>query len=233
MNSNDMVLFKRALIEATIQKYNDELSQCDTDDTVSQRHKRIMKRIINNAGTVSVGYGKKWSNKKRIVAVLIAAILLLLGGLTVYAKRDAIVHFVEQVFEKFTKASYQEEPNNETGAPDTIEQIYIPTYIPDGFELQETDYGLTSYQIRWQNSDGITILYDQEIIGAIYSFDNEHSGYEEMSVGEYVVYSTHGFEKYTYLWSDESYSYSISVLYTDNILFEEVEKMILSISKAE
>ena len=35
MNSNDMVLFKRALIEATIQKYNDELSQCDTDDTVS------------------------------------------------------------------------------------------------------------------------------------------------------------------------------------------------------
>ena len=34
MNSNDMVLFRQALTEAAIQKYTDELAQCDTDDTV-------------------------------------------------------------------------------------------------------------------------------------------------------------------------------------------------------
>ena len=232
MYSDNAMLFKQALMDAAIKKYNDELSQCDMDDTVSARYKRVIRQIIKKvqkSETVSIGHRQRWSNKKRVVAVL-AAIILLLGGLTVYAKRDAIVSFVEQIFEKFTKVSYQEEPNNETNISDSIEQAYIPAYIPDGFELQDTDRSLTTYQMQWINLDGAKIVFDQGVIGATYYFDNEHSSFETMTVGEYDVYSTHSVWMHTYLWSDESYSYSISIYNTD-IPFEEIEKMILSLSE--
>lgn len=139
-DNDDWMLFKRALAEGISRKYNKELSKCDTDDTVSERYRKAMKRIIKNAGKQSTAGRGKGTVKKRVIAVLIAAALLLAGGLTVYAKRDAIVRFVKQIFDGYTEGSYIEEPGNEAAVPDVIEQEYMPTYIPKGYELADHIY---------------------------------------------------------------------------------------------
>lgn len=230
-----MALFKQALLEATINKYEKELAVCDEDASFSKRHEKAMKRILKSTSIFSSVSHKKVSSKKCLIAALIAAIILLFGGLTVYAKRDAIIHFVEQIFEKFTKVSYHEEPNAETDIPDTIEKEYVPTYIPDGYELQEYVSDLTAIRVKWMNSSGEIIQFEQSIISSVYNYDNEHSSFDVLDIGEFSVYTTH--DVYTdtdvHLWSYDVYSYTILINCTDDLQLEEIIQMILSMKAKE
>ena len=229
-NTNDWMLFKQALTEGTVRKYNKELSRCDTDDTVSERYRKAMKRIIKNAGKQSTAARGKGTVKKRVIAVLIAAALLLAGGLTVYAKRDAIVRFVTQIFDGYTKGSYREEPGNEDAAPEVIEQEYMPSYVPKGYELANHIFDDTLNRIEWLNADEEYLIFSQNLIGANYAMDNEHSTFEIKDIGEYSVHILkHENAGSIYLWTDEKYSYSIRC--TDNLPQDEISRMILSVSE--
>lgn len=231
MYSEDKVLFKKALMEAVSNKFENELGQCYEDASFSKRHEKAMRRILSTSGKPSFGNIKKAQSKKRLIAALVAALILLIGGLTVYAKRDAVIRFVEQIFEKFSRVSYQEEQDDETAIPDTIEKEFIPAYIPEGFELQEYDSSLNSVQIKWQSSNGQFIWFEQSIIGEVYDYDNDHSSFEKRTAGDYNIYVVHYESIIIYLWSDGKYSYSINC--SPELPFETISQMILSVKVKE
>lgn len=227
--AENLHLFQKALIEATNEKTQMIMKNYTEDISFSKQHKKTMKRILAfSPKSLSVGHNK-FLNKKRFIALLVAIIVLTIGGLTVYAKRDAVIHFFEQVYEKFIQVLYQGDQDNEKNIPDTIEKEYVPSYVPKGYELQEYVYDLSSVQVKWQSSDEAFICFEQSTIGTIYGFDNEHGNFEELTVGEYTVYSVHYGARNKYLWNDGKYSYSIEC--SVELSLEEISQMILSVTE--
>ena len=234
MYNSDWMLFSRALTEAAVRRYTKELLECGETAAVSHRHKKAMERILKNAGNAdraTAGH-VKWSWKKRLIVILVAAALLLAGGLAAFANRDAIGRFVEQIFDGFNRVTYQP-VENESDAPEIVEQAYLPTYIPAGYELVEQEISLSSIWMEWQGADGESMTFEQGTLDAVRHVDNEHSTYETWTVGEYSVdvqlqrdttYSS-------YLWSDGNYIYHIAC--NENLPPEEIRRMILSVAPAE
>lgn len=97
-------LFKKALSEAMAQKYDEELAGCQENSICSPRHYDKMQKIIGND---TYNLKKKWS-KKSLIAIIIAAALLLSGCAAAYIYRDEIRNFVEEVYEKFIKLTYDD-----------------------------------------------------------------------------------------------------------------------------
>lgn len=222
--TENLKLFRQALIEATNEKTQKILDNYPGKVFFSKQHKRAMRQILNKGGkTVAVDHRRAWG-RKQIIAALVAAILLMFGGLTVYAYRNEIVNFAVKVFDSFTKVQYSD---SETDMPDTIEEVRVPTYVPEGYELKVYDTGLTRIQLKWENSEEKFIHFEQSIIESIYNFDNENSSFDELTIGDYRIYTVRYDQINIYLWHDGKYMYTINC--SDNLLFEEISQMILSV----
>ena len=226
--NEDFKLFRQALIEAMDEKSRMILEKYPETPVYSKRYIRAMNRILSGQRKPSAKTSGRISPKKRLIAALVVAVLLLLGGLTVYAKREAVVEFFEQIHEKFTRAFYRKEQENGTDFPDTIEEERIPTYVPEGFVLQDYQSSLFTVYVVWQNEDE-SITFNQDIIGAVYNLDNEHSSFTTICIGDYIVYAKQNESMNTYIWNDGIYSYSLDC--PASLVFEDVSHMILSVSK--
>lgn len=226
--NDDLKLFRQAFVEAMKENTRMILAEYPEKPVYSKKHKRAMKRILSKQGKPTIKKSGRISPKKRLIAALVVAILLLLGGLTVYAKREAVVEFMEQIHEIFTRVFYHKEQENGADFPDTIEEERIPTYVPNGFVLQDYQSSLSNVYVVWKNEDE-SITFNQDIIGTVYNLDNEHSGFTTMSIGDYIVYAKQNESLNTYIWNDGIYSYSLDCPAT--MVLEDVSYMIQSVSK--
>ena len=226
--ASNLELFKKALIEATNEEAQLILDNYPEDIVFSAHHEKMMKKIMNTSRKPNLLVHNRVLNKKRIIALLIAAIILLFGGLTVYAKRDAIFSFVEQVYDKFTSVIFQKDTTTETSIPETIDKVCVPTYIPEGYELQEYVSELSLARVKWQNSDEEVILYEQRPLDvSIFIYDNEQGSFEIIDVGEIHVYFVRYDTQNEFLWHDEKYTYTLQC--SSKVTFEDVKKIILSL----
>ena len=228
--NESLKLFQKALADVLNEKADRVLEQDPEKPVYSKRHQRAMKKILSGKQAPLNKILKEKRIKRRVIAILVAAALLLAGGLTVYAKQDAIVRFVTKIFDGYTTGSYREEPGNEAAVPDVIEQEYMPTYVPEGYELTEHSSDDAVNRIEWQNNDEEILIFSQSVIGTKYNLDNEHSTFETKDIGKYsVLIVTHEVAGRFYIWTDEKYSYSIHC--SEYFLQEEISRMILSVSE--
>ena len=86
-------LFRQAVTEAFIRKFDRELADCPFSADCSEEHLSKMEAIVENSARAE--HRKK--RRKWIVALLVAAALLL-TACTVYAYRGEIREFVEKVY---------------------------------------------------------------------------------------------------------------------------------------
>lgn len=105
MSSRNMELFKQALIEATCNVYDRELALCEQDIKCSRRHYAKMRKILGV--TILPATSRKMQIKRRVLAALIAAVMLL-TGCTAYAYREEIKKFIETVLDDYIRVSYND-----------------------------------------------------------------------------------------------------------------------------
>lgn len=139
------------------------------------------------------------------VAVLVAATVT---TVSVEALREPVAQFFTQVFERFTQVFFVDD------TPDTPEVEMAkraPTYVPEGYTVeQEMDLG-TYYKITYVNENGEKLRFAQgwKRAGEMIA-DTENIQYTEIVVGDYqgVTYSNK--EINTVVFSDEEYTYTLS-----------------------
>lgn len=228
--AENLKLFQRVLIEASDEKAQRILAEYPEEIVFSKHHEKIMHKILTSSRKYpTVGHGRM-SRKKRMMILLVAILVLLLSGLTVYASRDALVRFVEQIHEKYISVFYQKEHGADV--PDTIEKEYTLSYVPEGYELKKYEAYSSSVQSEWRNPSNEYILFVQNVIGgSIYNFDNEHGNFEEWMVEEYHVFTARYATSNVYLWNDGQYSYFLDC--SEQWSFEEISQMILSVKEKE
>ncbi len=222
-------LFRQALLEARLRK-SQQMIDADTDEVqFSKKHLRKMQQIIS-ADRSSLQFAFYSRKKKRILALLIAAAVLIIGSITVYANKDAIVQFVQKIFGDHIEVSYANQGNVD-GIPEWIEQEYTLTYLPDGYELVETISEASYILMEWEGARGEYIRFEQRTMdGSLFVQDNEHSDSDVIKLAAYSVYCTYSWpESNCYMWTDGRYVYQI--ICSKNITRDELTQMVTSVSE--
>ena len=203
--SENMKLFQQALWEATGNVYDRELAECTEDAKCSRRHYAKMRKIIGV--TVLPATTRTTRIKRRVIAALVAAVLLL-TGCTVYAYREEIREFMETVFEDYIRVSCRdtEEPTD----TQVITEYYTLGYVPEGYELVSEVEKPSKAKYKWTNSDGAYITLEQcHVDSGLFGLDNEGEGWEVTQIGNHSVYHRVS-DAYYYLWNDGVYAYRLT-----------------------
>jgi hypothetical protein len=200
-------MLRDAVIKADLLEIN-ALPENIIEHKFSRRFERKMKHLISrNRITEPIVIGRPVYLRRRLIAVLIAIILLLASVMSVSAIREKVFELIIEVYEKYTQLFFEKSQSTNTSSEHF--SIYVPTYIPDGFSLV------------YEDMDGTVLLE--------YEKGNEYISYRQVCPDEVSMHiNTEGIEledfifndlpaKYysnegvqNLIWYDNSYMYRVS-----------------------
>lgn len=195
-------LFRKAVTEAFVRKFDRELTDCPFSADCSETHVRRMEAIM--ADGLKVIQRRKCKNW--VVALLVAAALLL-TACTVYVYRGEIRAYIERVYEERIRVTYYD-PDNEIEYS-IITEYYTLGYVPEGYVLESEQRFPTVNNCSWKNKQGNYIFFEQHILdGFNTSMDSENGQPSVIICEEFEVYCLIA-EVSTYMWNDGMYAYKI------------------------
>ena len=177
MDKPNLELFKQVLDEAVSSQFDDLAASCDEEIVCTKKHKLAMRTII---------YGKAEGARvrtpliRRMLAVIIIAALLLTGCAVVF--RNEIREAFEEFFVWLTY-------DNTDDASETIENIYILGYVPEGYVLEKERITAVYVRYEYWGNNGETLYFEQHAqMFSGYYIDSE-SGYSKIEeIEDYEVY---------------------------------------------
>ncbi len=213
-------LFRQAVTEAFIRKFDRELADCPFSADCSEAHVSRMEAIMD----AGIGAARRKKRKSWVVALLVAAALLL-TACTGYAYRGEIREFIEKAYEERIRVSfYDADQQLKTG---NITEYYTLGYVPEGYVLENEHRFPSTNKSKWMNQQGDYIVFEQHLLdGSNYSMDSEYSQVSVFVCGEINVYCLIS-DITCYTWNDGMYGYKIysSVKLSD----DELTRMIFEV----
>ncbi len=211
----DLSLFKRAMIEATCEIYDEQCSSLPLPP-VSRRHKRRLAAIgvpVSGAST-----------SMRFVAILVA-VLFFLAGCGVF--RDEICGMLLSRFEGFVRVDYQVEHN----APKKLETLYLPSVLFEEYtEFLQTRVLYDSYyHSEWISADRCQIIkYSQETqyLGGML-IDTVTTKRYPLQHGDLKILKFENADYHFYVWKDKGYVFSLytKLLMSDAEIFAIIDSL--------
>ena len=211
MNERDTNLLREALIEfkKCEQQHINEISEpympAAGNETTS------MPSDIT-ADVNSRGY--KWQRKPVRLVAAVVALVLCAFMLVSCAFIPQIREFIVKVYEDFVEL-ISNDP-----ASEAIEELYMPSYIPDGYSVTSYSEGHIN-SVEWTCGNNI-IDFSQSRRGSVICLDN--TDYEVITVGNYTVHTSEKAGQWVFVWEDDKYCY---VLNTPSTLSDEDVFMII------
>ena len=182
--SNVKSNFGNLFLEANLEAIDEVLSKCTQPYIPTKEFEQKIKKMINGERPKVVT--KKLPLRKKIAVALIASLILALVG-CVWANHKEIGAFFQEFFETHFNLTVNVD---ETGQyPSTLEKVYHPSYIPEGYEQTEYDADIMQVYACWELSDTERIIFKQNVIkhDNIF-FDNEGTYTEAFTVGDNQVF---------------------------------------------
>ena len=97
---------------------------------------------------------------KVAIAMLIALVILGAAVMTVEAVRGRVLNFLVDIQQEYTSFQLKDSSNLEnTITTINWHQSYVPTYVPDGYEVHAVTIDTRSRLIEFQNSQGESFTY--------------------------------------------------------------------------
>ncbi len=142
---------------------------------------------------------------------------------TACAFREPILDFFEEIYESFTKLSTKEDSDEE------IDAIYMPDYIPLGYEILSQNDNQLGLSVIWSNGEN-KIVYNQSPLNNENALlDTETNDYIAIFIEEQPVYYILKNNTYFFIWENDHYSFKLKC--TDSLPMAEIELIISSIHK--
>lgn len=199
----------------------------DTHHKPSQQFKKKMKKLIGK--TKNRELCKEFIKIGKVAAAFFIVIGAVLFGSTLTAKADPHLYFkkMEVILNDAFMYVYDSESQNNTLT------FYEPTYVPEGYEEVDRMMDNTSINIRYKNSQGESIVWDQMLVlnTTVMGVDSEYDAeIETQYAGENVKMYIYK-DKYKYL-VYESGNCVFKITAT-NLTVEDMYKMIKDMKKIE
>jgi hypothetical protein len=158
----------------------------------------------------------------RILAFIIAAAIMALAGCA-WTYREKIADFWVTAFDKYDKLEIDDIGED---FPRTIEEVYIPTYVPEGYELEYEQIDLFKVQMKWKNN-GDYIMYTQTLKPKSRAvLDSEVGEYIIKQWDDYTIFCYSSVDRRSYIWLGR---YRFCLFSSKGISDKEFEKIIENI----
>lgn len=162
---------------------------------------------------------------KRAIAACLALLIFTSVMISCNRIREPIIKFSECVYEKFVEFFFGAEAK-ET-APKIIEEVRMPTYVPEGYELvEQIMLSDQECQTIWRNEDNIDIHFYQAVLTMKTTFDIEQVKLKTIDDGSKITLFQKGAFTFAF-WNDNHYSYTL----IGKLSMDEMIKMIQSMKK--
>lgn len=129
----------------------------------------------------SKAHERRWSicqvlNKVAVVMLIVIAIFFT-TVMTVEAVRVRVLDFLMDIQKEYTSFQLKDSSSGSEGGSVTIDwhQSYVPTYIPEGYEISAVSDGKLSKSVEFKNSQGSLITYMELDAGAKPALDTENA----------------------------------------------------------
>ena len=206
--SNVKSNFGDLFLEANLEAIDEVLSKCTQPYVPTKEFEQKIQKMIYGERPKVVT--KKLPLRKKRAVALIASLILALVG-CVWANHKEIGAFFQEFFETHFNLTVNVD---ETGQyPSTLEKVYHPAYIPEGYEQTEYDADIMQVYACWELSDTERIIFKQNVVNDEKAlFDLEHSNAKTIVISGYQIFCFDGNNHITYTWCNGEYLFTIKVL---------------------
>ena len=169
---------------------------------------------------------KQWHGAlKRVAVFVITFTILLSSAMTVKAFRDPIIEFFVKVYDNMAEIIYDKDAA--ASAPQKIETVYVPTYIPEGYVVETEDISEEYVQIIWRNkSINRSIFFDQDTLEGQSTINPEVTIIYD---GDLKILCTEKLGTKGFFWTDQEYKFGL--ILPSDISTEECLDIIRSIKE--
>lgn len=218
--------FQQALLNVSLEQFADVPQEAELPDNFSPAFLHNMQRLV--AKTQRAGWYYVNTALKRAVLVAILAALLATTALAIPAVRETIIGFFVRDQHVCYDVSFASGNDN---APETIETVMRPTYIPESFSLDFTSISKLGTAFCYKNSVSDRIIFFQEVAffngSSAIGFNAEGAKRSMLLVDDCPVTVITDEDTYSWFWTDDNYFYSMQL--SSNIPQEEARKIFFSI----
>ena len=224
-------LLREALLEAALEEFRDIPAEEEISLEFSPGFEQRLRLRLAEEGLEEPPLRLRFSRSFRrlAVAVLILALLAATAAVASPTLRENLLRFFPQ--ETATHYEFTFDPEQAATAPKTIETVYLPAYLPDGYNESFSFIGAAGVLYTWYNDSGSSIGFNQLVIpkndGEGPWVDSEDVSASLVDINGYAVFQVYS-DGYMYYWTDNEYFYSL--IFSADIPEDECIKVFTSIS---
>lgn len=203
--------FENALVDCVLEEFKDVPAEDEIDMTFSPAFEAKAQELIRKSERNHWSSGKVFLRKVAIVALISA--MLLLTACSIPAVREAIIEFFFK--DVGTHYEFYYDPDDIANAPQAIETVYFPTYIPDGYTETLIDYHVAAVTGFWCTEDERSLNYAQVLLpenplsGEGTHINSEGAEAEWITVNNCQVLRIEDKLWISYVWVTNEYEFSI------------------------
>lgn len=215
-------LLSEMLAESLCEDYDEIIRTSGMTADCSEEQKQRIRDTV---------YGKKparinWSNAWKIAVALLAGLLTLAGCAFCVMGGRKIAGYIEYAYETYICV----ENDNESEAK-TIDTEYIPTYVPEGFELVEKSLHPALIIYRWETVSKKYLEFSQIPLYAQFYIDVPDGFAILLEYNDIKIYYRATENSHIYLWYNAENSFKL--LSTTKLEESEILKIIAGIVVAK
>ena len=225
MNNNDMEIIRKALLEYCALE-REKLESLPGPDP--EEKKKFDERVLKSIDDYFEEKKKRSKTVKTPIKILIAAAIITALIITCISCAKMIRNFFVEISDIAIDISGKDEEEIIGEVKDSIEEVYVPSYIPSGFVSTDRFPSANSREISWLNENGEIIILNQFTLNGGISVDNEHAiekGFKNVKGSD--VYYVLNSGMYIIAW--EQYGYFFSLACPESIGWDGIEKIISSL----
>ena len=176
--------------------------------TLSEDFQKRMRTVLNRQ---KHGFYVLFGTAGRRAASILLTVLTTAAVTTVSveALREPVVQFFTRIYERFTQVFFVDD------TPDArmVEmELYLPTYIPEGYELEEEEVLPYIHRATYKHSNSNNkIHYKQRWKeSGLMVADTENTQYSPVNIGDYEGIAYRNKDMFTLIYSNNLYTYTLS-----------------------
>lgn len=228
MTNNQIALIKEALLEEDLAEMAVIDAIPDEDFVFSEKYKIEMQKLLNKHKKCM--YNANRFIPKRLVGVLVAILITLTLMMSISAIREPIIKFIVNTYEGFVSIFVDE--NDEIKSTETVEEIYSPSYMLDGYVKKDFKQFKTVISTVWSKDNDILELRQNVMVEDFQHFtDKEKTEYSTINTISNTIYYINKNENYSFIWTNDIYLFTL--ICSNSIELSEIEKIIESMEVVE
>lgn len=213
MNKQKMTPFEQALLDASLEEFADIP---DNEDEINVTFSPVFtakaEKLVRNTQRKSWRYVN--TAMKRVAVAGIVAVLLATTAMAIPAVREEVIRFF--IREQGTHIAVAFDPKQAANAPECIETVHVPTYVPEGYQEDTRSASTSAVCAIWHDDSGNSIVYHQLPVSDDPSKSDQYGVHSEgakmqmLYLNGYRILSIYDDNVASYVWTDHEYFYDLS-----------------------